>query len=150
MPNGTAEAYVARPDDGVHPGVLLFIDAIGLRPATTRIADRIASWGYVVMSPNLFYRSGTAEETSPKADLRAPGERERFFAEVGPRMAFAADQAVVDDDLRSYLTALRELSGVAAGPVGVTGYCMGARLALRAACLDPGSQRSVAFTVDAS
>ena len=75
------------------PGVLLFIDAIGLRPQIEQMADRIASWGYTVLAPNTLYRSGTAAETSPAGDLRAPGAREEFFEQVGPRLARADPRA---------------------------------------------------------
>ena len=61
MPDGTAEAYLT----GTGPGVLFFIDAIGLRPQIAQMADRIAAWGYTVLAPNTLYRSGTAAETSP-------------------------------------------------------------------------------------
>jgi carboxymethylenebutenolidase len=133
---GTAEAYVARPDDQPHPGVLLFIDAFGLRPQIERMADRIALWGYVVLAPNVFYRSGTAAKVAPKGDLREPGEREAFFATVAPRIAeFTGD--TMRADIASYVAALRGLDGVANGPIGVTGYCMGARFATRAAGAHP-------------
>lgn len=134
--DGTAEAYLARPDEGEHPGVLLFIDAIGLRPRIEEMADRIASWGYVVLAPNLFYRSGTAAELAPKADLRQPGAREEFFATVGPRMQEITPERT-DSDTTAFLDALREQAGVGAGPFGVTGYCMGARYATRAAGTNP-------------
>ena len=53
--DGDAEAYLVRPDDDAdHPGVLFIIDANGLRRQTRRMADRIASWGYVVLVPNVF------------------------------------------------------------------------------------------------
>ena len=124
----TAEAYVARPTSGSGPGVLLCMDAIGLRPQIAAMADRIASWGYVVLAPNVFHRSGTAEETSPQDDLTQPGAREAFFETVGPRMAaLTPDLAIAD--LGDYVTTLRGLEGVTDGPLGVTGYCMGARLA---------------------
>ncbi|GGF56138.1 hydrolase [Marmoricola endophyticus] len=134
--DGTAEAYVARPVSGSGPGVLLCIDAIGLRPQIASMADRIASWGYVVLAPNVFYRSGTAAETSPDVDLTQPGAREAFFETVGPRMAeVTPDRAVAD--LGDYVTTLRGLDGVSDGPLGVTGYCMGARLATWAATHHP-------------
>jgi carboxymethylenebutenolidase len=134
--DGAAQAYVVRPDQGAHPGVLFFIDAIGLRPRIEEMAETIASWGYVVLAPNLFYRSGTAEELAPSVDLRLPGERERFFATVMPRVrAFSA--ALMDADTTAYLSALRALPGVSAGPVGATGYCMGARFVTRAAGAHP-------------
>lgn len=136
-PDGTAEAWLSRPDAaGERPGVLLLIDAIGLRPEIGRIADRIASWGYVVLAPNLFYRTGTAAELAPPGDLIEPGTREAFFATVGPRIQGLRTDAVVAD-LAAYLDALRGLDGVAGGSLGVTGYCLGARLAVRAAAVDP-------------
>lgn len=132
-PDGVADAYVARPSgDGPHPGVLFFIDAFGLRPQIEQMADRIADWGYVVMVPNLFYRSGTAAELAPDGDLCEPGVRESLFAQLRPRMdVLTAD--VMDADTSAYLEALRALEGVAPGGVGVTGYCMGARFSTRAA-----------------
>lgn len=135
-PDGTAEAYVARPDSGEHPGVLLFIDAIGLRPRIHEMADRIASWGYVVLAPNLFYRDGRAEDLAPKGDLRQPGEREKFFAVAGPRIGgLTTERVQADND--TYLAALRDLDGVSGGPVGAVGYCMGARIAMRVAGAHP-------------
>ena len=72
-----AEAYVARPEagrpEGPYPGVLFFIDAIGLRPRIAEMAQQIADWGYVVLAPNVLWRSGTAEETSPDGDLHGAG-----------------------------------------------------------------------------
>jgi carboxymethylenebutenolidase len=135
-PDGPAEAYVARPASGAGRGVLFLIDAIGLRPRIADMCDRIASWGYVVLAPNTLYRSGTAAETSPTADLRLPGAREAFFQQVGPRLA-ALTTPRVEADLAAYTAALAGLDGVATdAPFGATGYCMGARLAVRAACLD--------------
>jgi carboxymethylenebutenolidase len=129
MPDGTAEAYLT----GTGPGVLLFIDAIGLRRQIAQMADRIAGWGYTVLAPNALYRSGTAAETSPDGDLTEPGAREAYFEKVGPRLA-ALDSDAMNRDVPAYLAALREHSTGA--DVGVVGYCMGARLAVRAANLD--------------
>jgi len=132
-PDGTAEAYLA----GSGPGVLFLIDAIGLRPRIEQMCDRIAGWGYTVLAPNTLYRSGTAAETSPTTDLREPSAREAFFEQVGPRLG-ALTSAAAARDLPAYLAALREHSATGpGGPVGVVGYCMGARLAVRASGLDP-------------
>ncbi|WP_221176337.1 dienelactone hydrolase family protein [Nocardioides marmorisolisilvae] len=139
IPVGTAsvEAFSGRPDDDAdHPGVLFLADAIGLRPQIQTMVDRIASWGYVVLAPHLFFRTGTVAELAPSGDLRQPGERERFFATVGPRIDDLAPRDGVDD-VAAYVEALRGMPGVAPGPVGVTGYCLGARIATRAAALHP-------------
>jgi carboxymethylenebutenolidase len=128
-PDGTAEAYLT----GTGPGVLFYIDAIGLRPQTERMADRIAAWGYTVLAPNTLYRSGTAAETSPEGDLLEPGAREAFFADVGPRLGALTPEAA-ERDIAAYLAALREHAE--GEQVGTVGYCMGARLAVRTANLD--------------
>src|SRR6476660_1527678 len=124
--DGLAEAYLTRPADGAeHPGVLLYIDAIGLRPRIEEMADRIASWGYVVLAPNVFHREGRAADLAPKTDLTVAGNREEFMASgVMDRVrALTPDRS--DPDARLWLDALREQ---VSGPIGVTGYCMGARL----------------------
>ena len=129
-PDGTAETYVA----GSGPGVLLYLDAIGLRPQIEQMADRIAAWGYTVLAPNVLYRSGTAAETSPSGPLTASGAREAFFENVGPRIAELTPDRIASD-ATAYLETLRARADGA--KVGIVGYCLGARLAVRTACLDP-------------
>jgi carboxymethylenebutenolidase len=128
----TTEAWLSRPDDQTHPGVLLYVDAIGLRPEIGRIADRIASWGYVVLAPNVFHRTGTADELAPPGPLIEDGAREAFFQTVRPRAADLTNEAL-EADSDDYLAALRATEGVASGPFGMTGYCLGVRLAVRTA-----------------
>jgi carboxymethylenebutenolidase len=133
--DGAAEAYVTGALGA--PGVLFYIDAIGLRPQIEAMADRIAAWGYVVLAPHVFYRDGSAEELAPKQDLRDPGAREAFFATgVGDRVqAYTPDRSAADAD--AWVRTLREHAGP--GPIAVTGYCMGARLAVRTAGQFPGT-----------
>ena len=138
LPDGDAEAYVAfPPGGGPAPGVLLIVDAIGLRPRIEQMADRIASWGYTVLVPHVFYREGTAAELAPTGDLREPEAREAFMGEAMARVQ-ALTPDLLERDLPAYLAALRGLSEVTGHRVGVTGYCMGARIAIRAAGLDTG------------
>ncbi len=118
------------------PGVLFYMDAIGLRPRIEEMAQRIADWGYVVVAPNVFFREGRAADLAPQRDLTEPGAREEFFALASPRVKRLGAQEA-ERDIPAYLKALRELDGVGGGVVGTTGYCMGARLAVRSANLDP-------------
>ncbi len=134
--DGEADAYFTRPQTGEHPGVLLFMDAIGLRPQIEQMADRIAGWGYAVLAPNLFYRSGTATELAPADGLRTQEQRDAFFKGVRPRMAALTTERAMSDTA-AYLDALGGLKGVADGPFGTTGYCMGGRLAFVAAATFP-------------
>lgn len=127
------EAFVAGT---AGPGVLLFMDAIGLRPQLEVMADVIASWGYVVLVPNVFWRDGVAADLAPTADLRVPENRQAFMAGAMQRVrALTAEQSDADTSL--WLERLRRTRGVTHGPVAAVGYCFGGRLALRAAITHP-------------
>jgi carboxymethylenebutenolidase len=131
-PDGVADAYLARPDDGQHPGVLFVIDAIGLRPRIEEMADRIAARGYVVLAPNVFYRAGRAP-VLPLPDFSQPQSRESFMKSVRPLIQQLTPDRVVADG-GAYLD---YLAGIAPGPVAITGYCMGGRLGWRIAAAYP-------------
>jgi carboxymethylenebutenolidase len=134
-PDGVVEAYVGRPDDGEHPGVLFYIDALGLRPRIAEMVERIASWGYIVLAPNPLYRDGTATELAP-ADLTDMAKVVEFFQFIVPLTdAHTAEQARIDAD--AYIDTLLELPGIRGRKIGTTGYCWGGRLALRAAASRP-------------
>ncbi|TQJ39632.1 carboxymethylenebutenolidase [Arthrobacter sp. SLBN-112] len=135
---GTAEALVARPSTGTgpFPGVILYMDAFGLRPRIQEMAQRIADWGYVVLAPNVFYREGTAAELAPATDMTSQEGREAAGKAAFPRVGrLTPDKALLDID--AWVSALAGLDGVAPGPIGTVGYCMGARLAVRTATSHP-------------
>ncbi|KOG31448.1 dienelactone hydrolase family protein [Streptomyces resistomycificus] len=127
--DGTADAYLAHPGDGgPHPTVLLYMDAFGLRPQLTSMADRLAEAGYTVLVPNVFYRHGRA----PVAELPEfidPGARPEIFERLGPIMQTLTPELSMRD-AGAYLRWLAESPVAADGPVAITGYCLGARLAL--------------------
>ncbi|QDW28740.1 dienelactone hydrolase family protein [Arthrobacter sp. KBS0702] len=136
--DGTAEALVARPStgEGPFPGVILYMDAFGLRPRIQEMGQRIADWGYVVLAPNVFYREGTAAQLAPDTDMTTQEGREAAGAAAFPRVGrLTTDKALPDID--SWVDALGKLDGVAPGSIGVVGYCMGARLAVRTATAHP-------------
>jgi carboxymethylenebutenolidase len=135
---GTAEALVVRPSTGTgpFPGVILYMDAFGLRPRIEEMAQRIADWGYIVLAPNVFYRDGTVAELAPKVDMTTPEGRSAAGKAAFPRVGhLTAEKALPDID--AWVAALEKLDGVAAGPIGTFGYCMGARLAVRTATAHP-------------
>ena len=134
--DGAAEAILATPPGGTGPGVLFFMDAFGLRPRIQEMVEEIAGWGYVVLAPNVFYRDGTVAEVAPHGDLRTPEGRETFFAVAGPRIGHLTSDLAVQDNA-AYLSALRSRPEVSPGPMGVVGFCMGTRLAMRAAGRHP-------------
>ena len=132
-PDGVADAYLTRPDDDErHAGVLFIMDAYGVRPRIAEMADRIAERGYVVLAPNVFYRAGRAP-VLPFPDMTEENARADFFQNVRPLMSALTPERIAADGA-AYLD---ELAKVADEPVAITGYCMGARLALRIAAAHP-------------
>jgi carboxymethylenebutenolidase len=132
-PDGVADSYLTRPDDGErHPGVLFIIDAFGLRPRIEEMADRIAERGYVVLAPNVLYRGGRAP-IHPMPDMGDPEGRAAFMKVIRPLMEQLTPERIVADG-GAYLDRLAEDAGE---PFAITGYCMGARVGWRIATAFP-------------
>jgi len=131
--DGVADAYLARPDgEGSYPGVLLLIDAFGLRPRIEEMADRIAAQGFTVLAPNVFYRAGRAPVISLDG-LDDPEKRGEIFQQIMPLMQELTTERIISD-ADAYLG---KLEGVARGPIALTGYCMGGRLGWQIAAAYP-------------
>ncbi len=113
-------------EGGTGPSVLVFMDGIGMRPAIRAVAERIAAMGYRVLIPDLFYRAGEYTAPDPAKLFSDPAVREALRAKIGT----LASLDNIMRDTRSFLAHLP-------GKVGVTGYCMGGRLALAAAAHYP-------------
>ncbi|MGD0675795.1 MAG: dienelactone hydrolase family protein [Polyangiaceae bacterium] len=128
--DGTCPAYVYRPSgSGPWPAVLVFMDGLGIRPAMLEVGARIATGGYFVLLPDLFYRSGPYEPMDPRSVFSDPEKRkvlmEKFFAHATPPHIMSDTGAFLD-----YLAAEAD---VKPGRVGTTGYCMGGFMSLTAA-----------------
>jgi carboxymethylenebutenolidase len=139
--DGVADAYLSRPSgqNESRPGVLLLIDAFGLRPRIEEMVDRIAARGFVVLAPNVLYRAGRAQNVDIP-DLADPAQRDPFFARLRPAMAELTPERIASDGL-AYLDYLGE---VASSPFAITGYCMGGRLGWRIAAAYPGRVAALA------
>ncbi|KUN76339.1 dienelactone hydrolase family protein [Streptomyces griseoruber] len=134
--DGVADAYLAHPGDGTpRPGVLLYQDAFGLRPHLKAMADRLASHGYTVLVPNVFYRHGRAPVVE-MPEFIDPAARPEIFGSLMPLMQSLTND-LTERDADAYLRWLEESPLVADGPVALTGYCMGARLSLLTAGTHP-------------
>src|SRR3954451_20018027 len=126
-PDGVADAYLTMPGEGGHhPRVLFLIDAFGLRPRVEEMADRIASRGYAVLAPNVFYRAGRAP-VLPFPDMSRDDARAGFFKGVRPLMDQLSPESIAADGA----VYLDELARVADEPFAITGYCLGVRLGMR-------------------
>jgi carboxymethylenebutenolidase len=131
--DGVADAYLSRPDDDLaHPGVLLLMDAFGVRPQIERMADRIAGSGFTVLAPNLFYRAGRVP-VFPTDNLDDPEQRGALFKRIMPLMESLTTERIVSDG-GAYLDFLDQ---VGRGPLAITGYCMGGRLGWHIAAAYP-------------
>jgi carboxymethylenebutenolidase len=134
-PDGTCDAAVIHPKTGSYPGVLLWPDAFGLRPAMRAMAKRIAAEGYAVLVPNPFYRVTKALFTDASHfDFRNPDD----MAKLQPLMASAKAPGNAEKDAIAYVAFLDQQQAVSkARKVGVQGYCMGGPLAVRTAAALP-------------
>ncbi|HEX6038491.1 dienelactone hydrolase family protein [Longimicrobium sp.] len=127
--DGRCPTHVFHPEgSGPWPGVIVYMDAMGIRPAMTYIAERIARDGYYVLLPDLFYRVEFDSSLGPKV-FSDPAARQDLFTRVMP----SASAANVMRDTEALLAHLAAEPRVRDAPIGVTGYCMGGRLALYAA-----------------
>lgn len=122
---GSMPTFLVHPErHGPHPVVLVMMDGLGMREALRDQARRLASVGYYVMLPDLYYRAGLVEPI----DRNAPDAMDRIMALVqSVTAAKAMAEAAVCLDFAAQDPAARS------GPVGVMGYCMGGRLSVVAA-----------------
>jgi carboxymethylenebutenolidase len=142
-PDGVDDAYLAHPDDGrAHPGVLLYMDAFGLRPSLRGMADRLAAAGYTVLVPNVFYRHGQAPVV-PLPGYITDTDKPGLFEHLMPIIKSLTPELLLRD-ATAYIDWLAASPFVADAPVGVVGYCFGGGLALRTAAAHPGRVAAVA------
>jgi carboxymethylenebutenolidase len=140
--DGTADAYFACPDDqDPHPGVILYMDAFGLRDQLHSMADRLAGEGYAVLVPNVFYRRGAAPLVELPPFIGGEG-RSALFGQLTPLIGDLTNEAVIRD-AEAYVGWLADRPEVS-DVIGTTGYCMGARLALLTAAYHPDQVRAAA------
>lgn len=137
---GTADAVVIRPDSPTRlPGVLHLSDIHGLREAHLQLSRRIAALGYVVLAPNVFYR--TARPPLFDFETKSGDERTRKrFAELGTPLTPEA----MERDAGTYVDLLGADAFVTAGALAVVGHCFTGSMALRTAAIRPGPIRAAA------
>ena len=131
-PDGNCDAAFIHPTTGTFPGVLIWPDAFGLRPAMRQIGRRIASEGYAVLVPNPFYRTAKAPVfDNPSAfDFSNPADTAKLPPLTGPlQAAGAAEKDAVA--YVAFLDAQKEVDKTK--KIGTQGYCMGGALVVRTA-----------------
>ncbi|WP_334163823.1 dienelactone hydrolase family protein [Phenylobacterium sp.] len=123
--DGATTTFVVHPErDGPHPVILFFMDAPAIREELRDMARRIATVGYYVMLPNLYYRRGVME----LADL-PPLPEEAARARMFDLMGSLTIAGVMDDADALLDFADRDLAA-GKGPIGTLGYCMSGQYAI--------------------
>jgi carboxymethylenebutenolidase len=131
--DGIADAYFVHPSSGQHPGVLIWPDALGLRPAFRQMGKRLAEAGYSVLIPNPFYRTNKAPVVAEGASFQDPDTRKTIMAMMG---TLNADTHVTD--ARAFVPFLDAQASVdKQRKLATTGYCMGGPITLRTAAAFP-------------
>jgi carboxymethylenebutenolidase len=131
--DGTADGYFVHPAAGAHPGVLMWPDIFGLRPAFRQMAERLAGAGYAVLVVNPFYRTRRAPTAPEHADFNDPATRNALMTLMG-----SLTPATVLTDARAFVPWLDGQSAVnRKRKLGTTGYCMSGPFTMRTAAAFP-------------
>jgi carboxymethylenebutenolidase len=131
-PDGVTDAALyTPPGKGPFPGVLMFTDILGLRPAFRDMGRRLASSGYTVLVPNPFYRTKKAPV------IEGPFDFAKDFAKLKPLTDPLTPEATALDEKTwlAYLDALPAVSKKV--KLGVVGYCMGGPRVIQASAMAP-------------
>src|SRR5262245_23492124 len=135
-PDGSADCYFVHPASGTAPGVLVWPDIFGLRPAFRQMGKRLAESGYSVLVVNPFYRVKKA----PTAEAGGATQ----IAQVRP-LAQGLNETTHMTDAKAFIGWLDGQASVAKNrKVGTQGYCMGGPIAFRTAAAVPDRVGAVA------
>jgi len=128
-PDGTADCYFVHPATGTAPGVLVWPDIFGLRPAFRMMGKRLAESGYSVLVVNPFYRVKKAPTAAKGSATPIP--------ELLP-LAMALTETTQMTDAKAFIGWLDKQPSVAKNrKMGTQGYCMGGPPAFRPAAAMP-------------
>ena len=134
------ETFACRPErDGPFAPVLMLMDAPGIREELHEMARRLASVGYFVLLPNLYYRAGADSKFNAEVLNHGSPEHQRMRA-IRTRMTIPP----VMEDVAAMLAFLDAHPDARPGPVGAHGYCMSGPYALAAAARFPDRIRAAA------
>jgi carboxymethylenebutenolidase len=135
-PDGTCDAYFVHPATGTAPGVLVWPDIFGLRPAFRQMGKRLAETGYSVVVINPFYRA-------QKAPTAAKGAATPI-QDLLP-LAKALSETTHMTDAKAFIAWLDQQQSVAKNQkIGTQGYCMGGPMAFRTAAAVPDRVGAIA------
>ena len=135
-PDGICDAAFFHPATGSHPGVLVWPDAFGLRPAMRDIGRRLAADQFAVLVPNPFYRVSKAPQFTSASGFDFKNETQ--MAQIKPLMSSVNASGAAEKDAAAYVAFLDGQPQTArAKKIGTQGYCMGGALVVRTAAALP-------------
>ena len=127
-PDGNADAYFVHPAAGKSPGVILWPDIFGLRPAFRQMGRRLAGSGYAVLVVNPYYRTAASPVVAEGED-----RREVF------KLAQTLSAETTTTDAKAFVTWLDQQDSVdSSRRIGTMGYCMTGPFTIRTAAAVPG------------
>jgi carboxymethylenebutenolidase len=131
-PDGVADCHFVHPA-GAAPGVVVWPDALGLRPAFEQMGRRLAESGYAVLTVNQYYRNTRAPILPEGASFQDPATRDTIVPLMG-----SLSPATHVTDARAFIGWLDQQDAVdTSRPIGTTGYCMGGPITMRTAAAVP-------------
>jgi carboxymethylenebutenolidase len=130
--DGRAEAVLLHDEATPRPGVLIFTDIHGIRPASLQLARRLAARGWTVLVPNVFYRTARLPIWAARPDMTDEKSRQRFGELTAPLTPEAMER-----DGAAYVDHLAASPATAPGGMAVVGYCFTGAMALRTAAARP-------------
>jgi carboxymethylenebutenolidase len=137
--DGTTTTFISHPErGGPFPVIIFYMDAPAIREELRDMARRLATSGYYVMLPNMYYRSGVMELGPIPPDPEAP-ERKQMFEHMN-----SIDIPMVMEDTRALLAFAGTQPAANAKIVGTVGYCMSGRYAVNAATHFPDRVKAAA------
>lgn len=134
-PDGVCDAAFIHPTAGSHPGVIIWPDAFGLRPAMVDMGKRLAADGFSVLVPNPYYRV-----------TKAPGietagfsfQNQADMAKLRPLMGSINAPGAAEKDAVAFIAFLDAQKQVnTAKKIGTQGYCMGGPLVMKTVAAVP-------------
>lgn len=133
-PDGVADAALFHPKGkGSWPAVLVWPDVVSLRPVFRELGRRLAAEGYVVLIPNLYYRTKKAPVVESGFDFNKPEDRAKLM-----ELRATVTPEGTDKDAVAYLAFLdAQPQTNRKKKAGVQGYCMGGPLSFRTAAAVP-------------
>ena len=130
--DGKTTTFIVHPDrGGPFPLILFYMDAPAIREELRDMARRLASSGYYVMLPNMYYRAGVMELGPIPPAVDAP-ERKKMFEYMN-----SLTIPLVMDDTEALLKFADGQTAASKGPIGCVGYCMSGQYAVNAAARWP-------------